>query len=154
MSSHHYFTAGKLRALGPSLPCPTSPRRPRRGPFQASRPRRYGRRQPNNWLAFTPCVRATRATDASGSSASSTIRRFSSTVRNRHRGSIEWKCPRFSSWTSLCPQRPSCAPTHTSSRRPCFDAYRSPAVARASRHSSDLMELQPIPVEVKVHSQT
>src|SRR5262249_37736687 len=36
------------------------------------------RRHVNNWLAFTPCARATSATDAPGSNVSSTIFNFSS----------------------------------------------------------------------------
>ena len=44
-------------------------------------PWRYCRRQPNNWLAFTACARATRATDAPGARVSCTIWRFSSGPR-------------------------------------------------------------------------
>src|ERR1035437_10159686 len=50
-------------------------------PLPPSRPPRYSLRQPNTWLALTPCVRATLATDAPSTNVASTIRRFSSTVR-------------------------------------------------------------------------
>jgi hypothetical protein len=48
-----------------------------------SSPCRYCLHQPNTWLAFTPCARATRATEAPDASVSSTMRRFCSTVRRR-----------------------------------------------------------------------
>jgi hypothetical protein len=40
-------------------------------------PRWYNRRQLKTWLAFTPCSRATRATEVLGSKVASTIRLFS-----------------------------------------------------------------------------
>src|SRR5580658_5481838 len=78
-----------VRPLGTSLACaPASATRTASNPgiplFLDSRsPWRYCRRQPNNWLAFTPCARATRATDALGARVSSTIWRFSSRLRYR-----------------------------------------------------------------------
>ena len=53
----------------------------------SSSPCRYNRRQANTWLAFTPCARATQATDAPGSNVSSTTRRFSSR-ECRRRGTL------------------------------------------------------------------
>ena len=46
-----------------------------------SRPRWYWRRQANTWLAFTPCARATRATEAPAAKVSSTIWHLSSRLR-------------------------------------------------------------------------
>src|SRR5271157_5095712 len=51
-------------------------------------PWRYCRRQANTWLAFTPCARATRATDARGARVSSKIWRFSSGLRCRLLASV------------------------------------------------------------------
>src|SRR5450759_2768406 len=51
-------------------------------PLPPSRPALYNLRQPKTWLALTPCARATLATDAPSAIVSSTIRRFSSTVRS------------------------------------------------------------------------
>ena len=61
------------------------------GTFDApSKPRRCRRRHVNTWLAFTPCRRATTATDAPAASVSSTIRHFrSSGHRRRPDGSTE-----------------------------------------------------------------
>ncbi len=54
------------------------------GPAGAPRrPLAYSLREPNTWLAFTPYIRATRATEAPGASESSTIRLRSSTLRRR-----------------------------------------------------------------------
>jgi hypothetical protein len=54
----------------------------------SSSPCRYCRRQANTWFAFTPCARATRATEAPGSKVSSTTRRFSSTECRRRCGTL------------------------------------------------------------------
>jgi len=54
----------------------------------SSNPCRYNLRHANTWLAFTPCARATRATDAPGPKVSSTTRRFSSTECRRRCGTL------------------------------------------------------------------
>src|SRR5580704_6464880 len=75
--------------MGTSLACtPASATRTASNPGTLffSEPRsawRYCLRQANTWLAFTPCARATRATDAPGARVSSTIWRFSSGLRCR-----------------------------------------------------------------------
>jgi hypothetical protein len=47
----------------------------------ASSPAWYSLRQPNTWFAFTPCARATIATELPGTNVSSTMRRLSSALR-------------------------------------------------------------------------
>src|SRR5205823_4706170 len=91
--------------------------------FASSSPFWYSRRHPKTRLAFTPCARATIATEAPGLRLSSTIRRFSSFVRKR-RGPV--RRPRASVVTtstevSICAPRGHVLrvhlPRHASSAR-------------------------------------
>ncbi|SRR6266436_5922771 len=83
----------------------------------------------HTWLAFTPCARATCATDAPGCNVSSTIRRFSATDR-RLRGSLlttirsEVSTYSPSGHFPMCPHEQSSFTTHTPPTRPEPDAYK------------------------------
>ena len=54
----------------------------------SSKPCLYNRRQPNSRFAFNSYLRAITATDAPRTNVSSTIRRFSASVRIRRRGTV------------------------------------------------------------------